>query len=87
MIAYMEFFNEAVEWMSYTYKARSKPESGTVYFSDRQDDRHAGARTHDPVAKTKESGGNGFRLTEHEQDSDTIGLSPPEEKNRCHGCP
>lgn len=32
----MEFFNEAVEWMSYIYKARSKPESGQVYFSDRQ---------------------------------------------------
>jgi hypothetical protein len=29
-------FDEAVEWMSYIYKARSKPESGTVYFSDRQ---------------------------------------------------
>jgi hypothetical protein len=33
----MEFFNEAVEWMSYIYKARSKPNNGTVYFSDRQD--------------------------------------------------
>jgi hypothetical protein len=33
----MEFLNEAVEWMSYIYKARSKPESGTVYFSDRQE--------------------------------------------------
>jgi hypothetical protein len=32
----MEFFDEAVEWLSYIYKARSKPESGTVYFSDRQ---------------------------------------------------
>jgi hypothetical protein len=31
-----DFFDEAVEWMSYIYKARSKPESGTVYFSDRQ---------------------------------------------------
>ena len=32
-----ERFNEAVEWMSYIYKARSKPTSGTIYFSDRQD--------------------------------------------------
>jgi hypothetical protein len=31
-----EFFDEAVEWMSYAYKARSKPEAGTVYFSDKQ---------------------------------------------------
>lgn len=31
-----EFFDEAAEWLSYIYKARSKPESGTVYFSDRQ---------------------------------------------------
>jgi hypothetical protein len=35
------FFDEAVEWMSYIYKARSKPDSGTVYFSDRQDDERA----------------------------------------------
>jgi hypothetical protein len=34
----MEFFDEAAEWLSYIYKARSKPESGTVYFSDRQTD-------------------------------------------------
>jgi hypothetical protein len=33
----MDFFNEAVEWMSYIYKARSKSEHGQVYFSDRQD--------------------------------------------------
>lgn len=33
----MDFFNEAVEWMSYIYKARSKPERGMVYFSDRQE--------------------------------------------------
>ena len=32
-------FDEAVEWMSYAYKARSKPESGPVYFSDRQGSR------------------------------------------------
>jgi hypothetical protein len=32
-----QFFDEAVEWASYIYKARSKPEAGTVYFSDRQD--------------------------------------------------
>jgi hypothetical protein len=32
----MEFFDEAAEWLSYIYKARSKPDSGTVYFSDRQ---------------------------------------------------
>jgi len=31
----MEMFHEAAEWMSYIYKSRSKPESGTVYFSDR----------------------------------------------------
>jgi hypothetical protein len=35
----MEFFNEAVDWMSYIYKTRSKPQSGTVYFSDRQETR------------------------------------------------
>lgn len=33
-----EHFDEAVEWMSYIYKRRSKPSSGTVYFSDRQAD-------------------------------------------------
>lgn len=32
----MEFFHDAADWLSYIYKARSKPESGTVYFSDRQ---------------------------------------------------
>ncbi|RWA54701.1 hypothetical protein AU476_09205 [Cupriavidus sp. UYMSc13B] len=31
-----EKFDNAVEWMSYIYKARSKLASGTVYFSDRQ---------------------------------------------------
>lgn len=31
----MDMFHEAADWMSYIYKARSKPESGTVYFSDR----------------------------------------------------
>lgn len=30
------FFDEAVDWLSYIYKARSKPASGSVYFSDRQ---------------------------------------------------
>lgn len=35
----MEFFDEAAEWLSYVYKARSKPESGPVYFSDRQGSR------------------------------------------------
>lgn len=40
------FFDEAVEWMSYIYKARSKPASGTVYFSDRQDD---DTRSPDPL--------------------------------------
>jgi hypothetical protein len=34
----MEFFNETVEWMSYIYKSRSKPENGMVYFSDRQEE-------------------------------------------------
>ena len=34
----MTFFGEAVEWISYIYKARSKPERGTVYFSDRKED-------------------------------------------------
>jgi hypothetical protein len=32
----MEKFEEAAEWLSYIYKARSKPEAGTMYFSDRQ---------------------------------------------------
>jgi hypothetical protein len=31
-----EFFEDAAEWLSYIYKARSKPETGTVYFADRQ---------------------------------------------------
>jgi hypothetical protein len=31
-----ERFNEAVEWMSYIYKARSKPSGCTVYYSDKQ---------------------------------------------------
>jgi hypothetical protein len=42
-VAYIQFnqsnqamFDEAVEWMSYAYKARSKPAAGTVYYSDRQ---------------------------------------------------
>ena len=30
-----EPFNEAVEWLSYIYKLRSKPDSGTIYFSSR----------------------------------------------------
>lgn len=30
------FFDNAVEWLSYAYKARSKPASGGVYLSDRQ---------------------------------------------------
>jgi hypothetical protein len=30
-------FDEAVEWMSYIYKARSKPDSGRIYYSDRQE--------------------------------------------------
>lgn len=32
-----EFFEEAVEWMSYIYKTRSKPKEGMVYFSDKQE--------------------------------------------------
>ena len=35
----MVFFNEAVEWMSYIYKVRSKPSVGTIYFSGRQQKR------------------------------------------------
>lgn len=35
----MEMFHEAAEWLSYIYKSRSKPESGTVYFSDRPNKR------------------------------------------------
>lgn len=31
-----EFLDEAVEWLSYIYKAETKPQSGTIYFSDRQ---------------------------------------------------
>ncbi|KAI3593898.1 hypothetical protein D9X30_1073 [Cupriavidus sp. U2] len=31
----MDKFHEAAEWMSYIYKSRSKPASGTVYFSGR----------------------------------------------------
>lgn len=31
----MEMFHEAADWMSYIYKARSKPQTGTIYFSDR----------------------------------------------------
>jgi hypothetical protein len=30
------FFEEAAEWLSYIYKARSKPDARTVYYSDRQ---------------------------------------------------
>lgn len=32
-----EFFDEAAEWLSYIYKADTKLASGTVYFSDRQE--------------------------------------------------